>query len=103
MTCTVKNVGALITSISGPTATAGGWKSGLRETDPKLAFAERGTVRVVFEGLEYVFGPNESKSFADDGVAAAVAAADSRLRVTDERDGGPNIYYANPSLPTTHW
>ena len=46
-----------------------------------------GTVRVIYEGREYVFGPNEAKTFSDDGIGAAVAAADARLRVADTRDG----------------
>jgi hypothetical protein len=72
-------------------------------TNVPFQYGEVGTVRVVFEGKEYVFAPNQSITFADDGIGTAVAAIDARLRVVDERDGGPNLYYANPSLPITKW
>ena len=46
---------------------------------------DRGTVRVVLSGVEYVWGPNESKTLPNDRAAEAVAA-DSRLRIADSRD-----------------
>lgn len=61
--------------------------SGHKNTNPTKSFGEQGTVRVVVHGIEYVFGPNEQKSFADDGIGQAVASADARLRLVDTRDG----------------
>lgn len=46
-----------------------------------------GTVRIIYQNVEYVWGPNESKTIGDDGIAAALVAQDSRLRVADSRDG----------------
>ena len=51
-----------------------------------VATGELGTVRVVVQGTEWSFGPNEKRTFADDGIGIAVAAADARLRVVDSRD-----------------
>lgn len=53
-----------------------------------VAMGDQGTVRVIVENQEWVFGPNESRTFADDGIGLAVAAADARLRVVDSRDSG---------------
>jgi len=72
-------------------------------TNVAKSYGEVGTVKVTFEGRNYTFGPNQSISFADDGIGQAIAALDGRLRVTDERDGNTNIYNANPSLPITQW
>lgn len=47
---------------------------------------DQGTVRVIVGNQEWVFGPNESRTFADDGIGIAVAAGDARLRVIDSRD-----------------
>ena len=79
MTLTVKNQGCL--------QYAGGATVGRKDTIVENTFGEVGTVRVVFEGREYVFGPNQSITFADDGIGTAVAAADARLGVVDDRDG----------------
>lgn len=48
---------------------------------------DQGTVRVEYQGQQFVFGPNEKKSFSDNGIAAAVVAADGRLRVATTDDG----------------
>ena len=56
-------------------------------TNVRKSFGEVGTVRVVYQGIEYVFGPGESKSFSDDGIASALATADARLSFADSRDG----------------
>jgi hypothetical protein len=61
--------------------------SGARNTNLRKSFGEVGTVRVVYENIEYVFGPGESKSFSDDGIAAGIAAADARLGTVDTREG----------------
>lgn len=90
-------------ALGGATGTAGKWFSGGRNTKVEGQFGEVGTVKVSYENREYVFGPNQSINFADDGVGTAVAALDSRLRVTDDRDGNPKIYYANPSSTITKW
>ncbi len=103
MSLTVKNIGVMQSALGGATGTAGKWFSGGRNTNVANQFGEVGTVKVVYEGKEYVFGPNQSITFADDGIGTAVAAADSRLRVVDDRDGNPKIYYANPSGPITKW
>lgn len=47
---------------------------------------DQGTVTVVVQNQTWTFGPNESRTFADDGIGIAVAAADARLRVVDSRD-----------------
>lgn len=60
---------------------------GNKTTDFTRAQSDAGTVRVVYEGIEYVFGPGQSKAFSDNGVATAVAAADGRLRLADTREG----------------
>lgn len=65
---------------------------------PASTFGEVGTVRVVYQGREYVFGPNQSISFADDVVGINVAAIDSRLRVTDDREGNRWVPNAAPSI-----
>jgi len=80
MSLTVKNIGCI--------QAAGAAGKGKKDTkSPDSTFGEVGTVRVVFQGLEYVFGPNCSITFADNGIGTAVAAADSRLRICDTRDG----------------
>jgi len=76
MSLTVKNIGVMQAA-----DTRG------KNTNVVKTYGEVGTVRVVFEGIEYVFSPNQSISFANNGIGTAVAASDARLRVTDERDG----------------
>ena len=46
-----------------------------------------GTVKVEYQGQQFNFGPNETKVFADNGIAAAVAAQSSNLRVMTDADG----------------
>ena len=54
---------------------------------PAATFGDQGTVRVNYQNVAYVFGPNESKSFSDNGIAAAVIAQDARLRQVTQADG----------------
>lgn len=61
--------------------------SGNRTTNKIKQFSDAGTVRAIWEGKEYVFGPGQSITFSDDGIAAGVAAFDARLRVADTREG----------------
>jgi hypothetical protein len=74
--------------------------NGRRTTNLTKSFGDQGTVRVTVEGIEYVFGPGDSRSFADDGLGAKIAAADSRLRVADSREG---TWKSNASLSVTRW
>lgn len=76
MSVVVKNVGPIAFTTSGQKNTKG----------LAAAAGNQGTVRVSYQNREYVFGPNESKTL-EDGIAAAVVAQDSRLRVADTRDG----------------
>lgn len=75
MPVVVKNVGALD---FGPQNQKNTKKVGNR--------GDQGTVRVVLSGVEYVWGPNESKTLHSNQAAEAVAA-DARLRIADTRDG----------------
>lgn len=75
MSVVVKNIGAID---PGP--------QNQQNTDPIQSRNGQGTVRVVLSGIEYVWGPNESKTLPNDRAAEAVAA-DARLRVADTRDG----------------
>lgn len=75
MSVTVKNVGAIAFTPTGQINTKG---TGAR--------GDQGTVRVVLRGVEYVWGPNDSKTLPND-IGAEAVAADSRLRVGDGRDG----------------
>lgn len=77
MSVVVKNIGALAFTASGNTNTR----------NPVGATGEVGTVRVVYEGREYVWGPNESKTLENGIAAGCVAASGSRLRIADTRDG----------------
>ncbi len=77
MSVVVKNVGALAFTATGKVDTK----------NPPLATGDQGTVRVVLRGVEYVWGPNESKTLPNDIGAEAVAASGSRLRIADTRDG----------------
>jgi hypothetical protein len=45
-----------------------------------------GTRIVEVEGIQYVIGPNEFKSFADDSIGLRVDAASTTLRLGDSRD-----------------
>jgi hypothetical protein len=79
MSIVVKNVGAVAFTAQGNKNTKGGAGS-------NAAMGDQGTVRVVLRGVDYVWGPNDSKTLPDD-VAAEAVAADSRLRIGDTRDG----------------
>lgn len=71
--------------------------NGRETTNQNLTYTDQGTVRVGYQGIEYVFGPGEIKSFSDDGIAAALIAGDSRLVAADSRHGMPK---GNASLST---
>lgn len=71
--------------------------SGQETTNTRKTFGEVGTVRVGYQGIEYVFGPGEVKTIQDDGIAAALIAGDSRLSAGDSRVGLPK---GNASLST---
>jgi hypothetical protein len=71
----VKNVGAMIN------------ERNTRGNDKTQG--DQGTVRLEYEKVQYVFGPNESKSL-EDGIAAALVGLDSRLRVATSQDGIAN-------------
>ena len=64
---------------------AGHWQrntNGEKSTNLRKSFGEVGTVRVWYEGQQYVFGPGEQKSL-DDGIASALVTADARLQKLD--------------------
>lgn len=71
--------------------------SGNKTTNASASFGDQGTVRVWYEGREYVFGPGEVKTIQDNGIAQALIAADSRLVAADSRHGMPK---GNASLST---
>jgi hypothetical protein len=71
--------------------------NGRKTTSVRKSFGEVGTVRVWYQGQQYVFGPGETKSLSDDGIAAALVAADARLDFADSREGMPK---GNASLST---
>lgn len=75
MSTVVKNVGAIEFTAQGNV-----------NTSKTLVFGDQGAVRVVLNGVEYVWGPNESKTLPDN-LASEAVAADGRLRVADSRDG----------------
>ena len=74
--------------------------SGHRTTNYSKMQGSEGTVRVVVEKIEYVFGPGDSRSFSDDGLATKIAAADDRLRAADTREG---TWQSNASLSAKNW
>lgn len=84
MTVTVRNTGAL-----------GAGLNNAKNTDLRGSFGDQGTVRVSYERKEYVFGPNGSITFQDDGIGHGVQAQDARLRFIDTRDGS---VIGNPSI-----
>ena len=61
--------------------------NGNKTTNQRGTFGDQGTVRVEYQGIQYVFGPGESKGFSDHGIAAALVASDGRLRLADTREG----------------
>jgi hypothetical protein len=76
MSKVVKNIGAINFTVSGQqnTANSDDWQG------------DAGTVRVVLEGIDYVWGPNDSKTLTDN-LADEAVAANGRLRIADTRDG----------------
>ena len=60
--------------------------NGRKTTDIANAEGGQGTVTVEYQGIQYVFGPGQSKTFSDLGIAAAVVVGDGRLRVADTRE-----------------
>lgn len=74
--------------------------SGRKTTNQSEMIGDQGTVRVWYEGREYVFGPGEVKTIQDDGIAAALIAADARLVAADSRHGMPK---SNASLSNYRW
>lgn len=82
MSVVVKNVGAVEYTATGLPNTRN-----LDRVGGTAGSTHSSTVRVVLRGVEYVWGPNESKTLPDDLAAEAVAASNSRLRVADTRDG----------------
>ena len=68
----------------------GVWKrdtSGRKTTEWERALGDQGTVKVTYENVNYTFGPGQSITFSDVGIATAVAAQDARLAVADTREG----------------
>jgi hypothetical protein len=66
--------------------------SGRKTTNQERAKATgtlSGTVRVVYQDREYVFGPGESKTFSDLGIASGVITA---AEVGGEAGSGPLRY-----------
>jgi len=61
--------------------------NGRRTTNINKTEGSEGTVTVEYENIQYVFAPGQSKTFSDIGIAAAVVAADARLRLADTREG----------------
>lgn len=57
-----------------------------QNTNLVKSFGDQGTVRVILNNVEYVWGPNESKTLPDN-LADEAVAADARLRIADSRDG----------------
>lgn len=84
MTVTVKNVGPLGTGANNA-----------KNTDLRKSFGDVGTVRVIYQNTEYVFGPNQSITFQDEGIGHAVLAQSSSLRFVDTRDAA---VIGNPSI-----
>lgn len=75
MSQVVKNVGALSVGAQNQ-----------QNTKKVGAKGDQGTVRLVLRNIEYVWGPNDSKTLSDD-IADEAVAADGRLRIADSRDG----------------
>ena len=84
MTVRVKNVGVMFKQ---------------KDTLGNSVYGDQGTVRVEYQGQQFNFGPNETKSFSDNGIAAAVVAQDARLRVMIDEDGIVSKANASISYP----
>jgi len=81
----------------------GAWErntSGEKSTNIGKTIGDQGTVRVWVEGQQFVFGPGETKTIGDDGIAAKVIAADARLTAADSREGTPK---SNASTSNYRW
>ena len=78
MSVVVKNVGGSVRGAENQHNTPGG----------NTAMGDQGTIRLVLQGVEYVWGPNESKTLSDDLGAEAVASVNDteKLRIVDSRD-----------------
>ena len=76
--------------------------SGHRDSAFDRAQGDQGTVRVWVQGQEFVFGPGESKTIWDDGIASLIVAGDARLAIADSQDGMPKMA-GNASLSITSW
>ena len=76
MSVVIKNVGAI----------ARGPQNQLDTVKGNGRMAEQGTVGLVLRNIEYVWGPNDSKTLPND-IGAEAVAADSRLRIADTREG----------------
>lgn len=66
-----------------------GIKNGSTMTGRDTTLPYDSTRRVVYQGIEYVIGPNMIVNFADNGTAAAIDAylgSNETLRRTDSRD-----------------
>lgn len=74
--------------------------TGQKTTNFTKSQGDQGTVRIGYQGIEYVFGPGEVKTIGDDGIAAALIAGDARLEAADSRHGMPK---GNASLSTYRW
>jgi hypothetical protein len=85
MAIRIKNVGAVVG----------------RDTNGSAVFGDQGTVRVIYQNQEFVWGPNETKSFSDNGIGAALQAQDARLRVMTDADG--LVGKANASVTFSRW
>lgn len=66
----VKNIGTM----NPPSAGSHG-----NTKNSNVAVGNVGTVRAIYQNQEYVFGPNEAKTFQDDGIGYGVAAFNSNL------------------------
>ena len=63
MAVIVKNIGAMVPADRGANANT-----------KKSAVNADSTVTAIYQGQAYTFGPNESRTFQDDGIGLAVAA-----------------------------
>jgi len=86
MSVVVKNIGAIAFTATGQVNTK---KEG--SMGGQVGSSSSGTVRVVLRNVEYVWGPNESKTLPNDIGAEAVTASNSRLRIADSRDGASTL------------
>ena len=76
MSTTVVNVGILERDTSGN-----------KNTSKTKIYSNAGAVTAIYEGKQYTFGPGQSITCSDNGIAVGVAAFDARLRIADTREG----------------